>query len=325
MIYLTGATGFIGGRLARRLLADGEQIRCLVRSPVKAAALRALGAEVMVGELTDEQAHLDGLRGAKLAYHLAAIYDVGVVDAGALQRTNVEGTRAYLSALSKAGTARAVYVSTTVALGPRRGDEDAEPRDAYPGPYPSEYHRTKAAAHQLARAAQASGLPLIIICPSFVYGPGDEGPGGRFIDDLLRRRVPGLLANPGSFSYVHVDDVVAGLVAAATRGQTGETYLLTGDGMSMNEFAERVARLGGVGMPRLRFPTPLAKGTGIVLDLVARPTGLRFPISREAVATTTQDKWLHTHERATRDLDYQPRSLDQGLPDAVAYAQTHTS
>jgi nucleoside-diphosphate-sugar epimerase len=320
VIYITGATGFIGERLARRFLERGEKVRCLVRAPQRAERLQALGAELMVGDLADEQAHLDGLRDAKLAYHLAAIYDVGIVNDAELTRTNVDGTRAFLSALRKAGTPRAVYTSSTVALGPFKGG-DREPRDAYAGPYPSQYHRTKAEAHRLARAAQDAGLPLIIVCPSFVYGPGDNGPGGRFVKDLLRRRVPALLSEPARFSYVHVDDVADGLVAAGDRGKAGETYLLTGEASSINDFAARVTALAGVRAPALRFPNALARATGAALDVIARPTGLRFPITREAIATTTSDEWLHTHERATRDLGYAPRSLEQGLPETVAAAR----
>jgi nucleoside-diphosphate-sugar epimerase len=114
------------------------------------------------------------------------------------------------------------------------------------------------------------------------------------------------------------DDVVDGLIAAGERGLVGETYLLTGEAASMNDFAERVAKLGGTRAPRLRFPSGLAKLTGSLLDVIARPTGLRFPITREGVATTATDEWLHTHERATRDLGYAPRPLDQGLPETIS-------
>lgn len=317
MIYITGATGFIGERLTRRLLARGEQVRCLVRAPQRADQLQALGAELMVGDLADEQTHVDGLKDAKLAFHLAAIYDVGIVDAAALDRANVEGTRAFLSAVAKARTPRAVYTSTTVALPPTNRGE-SEPRGAATAPYLSHYHRTKAEAHRLARTAQESGLPLIIVCPSFVYGPGDHGPGGRFMRDILGRRLPGLLAQPASFSYVHVDDVVSGMISAGDNGKIGEVYLLTGEASSMNDFAQRVATLGGTRAPALRFPTALARMTGTMLDLIARPTGLRFPITVEGVATTAINEWLHTHERATRDLGYQPRSLNAGLPETVA-------
>ncbi len=317
MIYVTGATGFIGARLTRRLLERGERVRILVRAAARAEKLKALGAEVVQGDVADAATHLVGLRDAHLAFHLAAIYDVGVVDRGALEHANSAGTRAFLSALEKAQTPRAVYTSSTVALGPTQG-RDAEPRDAYAGPYPSTYHQTKAEAHRLARAAQQRGVPLVIVCPAFVYGPGDTGPGGRFLSDILRRRVPGLLTSPTTFSYVHVDDVVDGLLAAGDRGQTGEVYILSGEAATVNEFAARAARLGSTRPPLLRFPPVLARATGVVLDAIARPTGWRFPLSREAVSAASAGEWLHAHTRATRDLGYAPRTLDQGLPETVA-------
>ncbi|MGQ0814872.1 MAG: NAD-dependent epimerase/dehydratase family protein [Gemmatimonadota bacterium] len=310
MIYITGATGFIGSRVARRLLERGERVRCLVRSRARGVPLEKLGAELIEGDVADEAAHARGLQGASGAIHLAAIYDIGIVDAAAMQRANVDGTRAFLSAVKKAGTPRAVYISTTVALGPADG---SEPRDAYEGPYHSVYHRTKAEAHRLARAAQRKGLPLVIVCPSFVYGPGDQGPAGRFISDLTGHKVPALLTSPSWFSYVYVDDVVAGMVAALDRGAPSEVYVLSGDPSDMNAFAARVTQIAGVRPPRLRFPVFLAKPTGALLDAISRMTGLRFPITREAVQTTAVDRWLHTHERATRDLDYRPRTLAEGL------------
>ena len=317
MIYVTGATGFIGARLTRRLLERGERVRILVRDPARAEKLKALGAELVQGDVADEATHRAGLRDAHLAFHLAAIYDVGVVDHRALERTNIEGTRAFLSAIATAQTPRAVYTSSTVALGPTRTDGE-EPREAYAGPYPSHYHRTKAEAHRLARAAQERGQPIIIVCPAFVYGPGDNGPGGRFVRDLLRRRVPALLTAPSRLSFVHVDDVVDGLIAAGQRGQLGETYILNGEAASLNHYAARVAKLGATRPPVLRFPPALARMTGVVLDAIARPTGLQFPLSREAVTTTSGGDWIHGRARSERDLGYAPRSLDQGLPETVA-------
>src|SRR5690606_32725001 len=119
-----------------------------------------------------------------------------------------------------------------------------------------------------------------IACPAFVYGPGDRGPGGRFTADLLAGRVPGLLSTPAWFSYVHVDDVVDGLLRAGIGGPPGAVYVLSGEHASVNDFAERVCAIAGVRPPRLRFPAGLAWVTGAVLDVVSRLTGLRFPISR---------------------------------------------
>lgn len=317
-VYLSGATGFIGGRLAQRLLARGDRVRCLVRSPERAESLRAAGAELIRGDITDAAAVRSALHGVDLAFHLAAIYDMGVVDAAALEKTNVTGTAVFLDAVKSENIPRSVYVSTTVALGPS-GEGESDNIEAYKGPYPSQYHRTKAEAHARARAAQAAGLPLVIACPAYVYGPGDQGPGGHFIKDLLHYRIPGLLSRPSWFSYVHVDDVVDGLIAAGDRGRTGDVYVLGGEAASVNSYAERVAKLGGVRAPFLRFPPVMARLTGVAMDAVGRLTGWRLPISRENVDSTAYDRWIHSFARTSRELGYKPRSLQEGLPETVAW------
>lgn len=321
LIFLTGATGFIGSRLARELVSRGERIRCLVREGSDTSDLERLGAELVVGELTDSAVIERALAGVDVAYHLAAIYDVGIVDARALERTNVGGTRAFLEAVERAGTPLAVYVSTTVALAPVERGEGDETSEVGPGAkFPSVYHRTKTEAHRLAREAQGRGLPLVIACPAFVYGPGDRGPGGRFTADLLAGRVPGLLSTPAWFSYVHVDDVVDGLLRAGIGGPPGAVYVLSGEHASVNDFAERVCAIAGVRPPRLRFPAGLAWVTGAVLDVVSRLTGLRFPISRETVQVTGRGlRWVHSYATAARELDWEPRSLAEGLPPTVEW------
>jgi dihydroflavonol-4-reductase len=310
LIYVTGANGFIGSRVAEQLIRRGDEVRALVRSRARGSALEALGAELVIGDVSDRAVHEQGLAGASGAIHLAAIYDIGIVDSAALQRSNVEGTCAFLAAAEAAGTPRIVYTSTTAALGPANG---TEPVEAYEGPYHSEYHRTKSEAHRLARAAQKKGLPLVIVCPSFVYGPGDGGPAGRFIEDIEKRRLPALLSAPSQFSYVFVDDVVDGLIAALDSGNSGEVYVLSGEATDMNDFAARVAKRLGVQPPRLRMPVVLAKPAARIMDAVSRVTGIRFPITREAVETTSVHPWVHAHERATRDLGYEPRSIQKGL------------
>jgi nucleoside-diphosphate-sugar epimerase len=320
LVFLTGATGFIGSRLARQLAARGDRLRCLVRAGSDTADLERLGAELVVGELTDSATIERALHGVDLAYHLAAIYDIGVVDTVALERTNAGGTRAFLEAVEQAGTPRAVYVSTTAALAPVATGEGDETSEVGPGAnFPSVYHRTKAKAHQLARKAQGRDLPLIVACPAFVYGPGDQGPGGRFTADLLAGRVPGLLSRAGWFSYVHVDDVVEGLLRAGTAGRPGAVYILSGEHASVDDFAARVCALAGTKPPRLRFPIALALLTGSLLDLISRLTGLRFPISRENVQVTGGVRWVHSHATATRELDWHPRSLEEGLPETVEW------
>lgn len=320
LVFLTGATGFIGGRLAAALAARGYRLRCLVRDPSRAAALSELGAELIEGDVTSAHAVDRGLAGADVACHLAAIYDVGVVDEHALVHSNVAGTRVFLDALGRSQVRRAVYVSSIAALGPvdsGQGDESTRWR----GPFPTVYHRTKTEAHALALAAQQRGA-LIIVCPAYVYGPGDEGPAGRFLQDLVRRRVPALVSDSAWFSFVHVDDVVDGIVAAIERGRPRESYVLGGEAATLTDFAARAAAAAGVRAPRLRFPRPLALAAGTLFDAVSRSTGRRFALSREGVASVTGGRWLHSYEKATREFGYQPRSLAEGLPETMAWVRS---
>ena len=324
LVFLTGATGFIGSRLARRLSARGDRLRCLVRRGTDTFGLESLGAELVVGDLASPADHAGAMAGVDLAFHLAATYDIGVVDSASLDRTNIEGTRAFLAAVERTGIPRAVYVSSTVALGPApAGAAEGSADTEYRGPYPSAYHRTKAEAHRLARGAQRHGLPLIIACPAYVYGPGDLGPGGRFTEDILRGRVPGLLARPAQFSFVHVDDVVDGLLRLGDVGRTGATYVLDGETRDINDFAAEVARIAERRAPLLRFPVPLAALTGRALDAVTRLTGMRFPISRESVAVAARDRWLHDASASRAELDWSPRPLAEGLPETVAWHRAH--
>jgi dihydroflavonol-4-reductase len=320
LVFLTGATGFIGGRLAGALTARGYRLRCLVRSPERAATLTAMGAELLPGDVSDEAVVRQGLTGARFACHLAGTYELGVVDETAMTRVNVAGTRAFIGALRTADVERAIHTSSTVALGPAadNGSDD----DVYNGPYPSVYHRTKTEAHHLALAAQREGLPLVIVCPAFVYGPGDHGPGGRYIQDVLRHRVPGLSTRPAWFSSAHVDDVVSGMVAALEHGRIGATYVLSGEHVSVNDFTKRIAQLGDTWGPPLRLPPFMIRLTGSLMDRVGRVIGMRLPVSRELADTAAAgDRWLHSHARAAAELDYAPRSLDQGLPETVRAAR----
>jgi len=322
-IFLTGATGFIGGRLAKAFAERGDRLLCLARSPARAGPLEALGAEIISGEITDAIALARGLAGADLAIHIAAKYSIGPGNVRDMERINVSGTRCLLEEAARAGTPRLVHVSSTVALGPSDAPPTGDPCAAWGGPHPTAYHRTKAEAHAAVRQAQARGQPAIIVCPANVYGPGDEGPNAGFIRDLLRGRLPALPTQPGRFSWVHVDDVAAGIVAAADRGDPGACYVLGGELATLNEFAVQVTALAGRRPPPLRLPVGVIRATGMALDLVSAATRLRFTISRESVDATTRHDWVHDHAATSRALGWTPRPLSDGLPGTVQWFREH--
>lgn len=318
--FLTGGTGFIGGRLAAALHARGYRLRCLVRSRERARGLAALGAELIVADVTDESALQQGMRGAALAYHAAAMYDIGRVDRAAMRHANVAGTQAFLNALERADVGQAVYVSTTIVLAGMSSEAGEDVRLMEP-PFLTEYQRTKAAAHGLVQQAQLAGAPLVIACPAAVYGPGDSGPSGKYMLDVLRHRIPGMSTRPTVFSYVHVDDVVAGLVAAGAQGERGATYVLSGEAMDANEFTRRIAQLANTWVSPLRFPPFMVKLTGVVMDAVGSVLHVRLPVSRELAAIGgTGLRAVHPYTRAARELGYRPRSIAEGLPETVRAA-----
>jgi dihydroflavonol-4-reductase len=174
----------------------------------------------------------------------------------------------------------------------------------------------------IARKRKRTGLRALHRRGAVVYGPGDASPNGRFLVDILKHRVPGLLMNPAWFSYVHVDDVVDGLVLAGDRGHPGSVYVLSGENATVNDFAKRACSVAGVRAPVLRFPTLLAQMTGSILDVVARATGTRLPLTRETVVASSGYRWLHSHEPATREWGWRPRPLSAGLPETIAWVRS---
>lgn len=321
VVFLTGATGFIGSRVARSLIARGDRLRCLVRTPTSrpARALEELGATLIPGDVIDDAAFERGLKDADVAYHIAAVYDIGVVDQGRLEATNVDGTRGFMRAIERAGTKRVIHVSTTAALGSVSDDTDDDNPAPHSGRHPSVYHRTKTQAHRIALEAQSRGLPVAIACPAYVYGPGDEGPAGRLIEDVLRRRLPALIADPAWYSFVYVDDVATALVTMSDRGATDGVYVLGGEDERFDRFVARIARLGGVFAPKPIMPAVLARTLGRGLDALSRRTGMRFPITVEGVNAATGGRYTFRYARARADLGFNPRMLDAGLPETVAF------
>lgn len=318
VVFITGATGFIGSRVVRLLSARGDRVQCLVRDRAKAGELAQLGVGLVQGDVCDVDALDRGLNEADAALHLAGIYDLGTIDEAEMERVNVQGTREFIAATHRAGTPVRIHVSTTSALEPPTTGIADESAALLSPPYPSTYHRTKTEAHRLALHAQESGDALVIVCPSFVYGPGDEGPAGRLVRDLVRGRLPGLLTDPAQQSFAYIDDVAEGMVGAIDRGRPGETYILAGEHASVSDFAKEIARAAGRRPPLLRFPVGVAAATGGVLDAISRVVGVRFTMTREGVTAVASRRWLFSWKKAEKELGYTSRPLADGVAETVA-------
>lgn len=318
-VFLTGGTGFIGGRVARMLRERGDTVVALVRDPGRSAALADAGCELVEGDLGDEAAIGRGLDGADAAIHAAAIYEVGVPRSrhAAMREANVAGTERFLGSALAAGTPRVVYVSTVAAFGNTRGrvvDETYE----HPGDgFTSYYEQTKYEAHRIARRLIAEqGLPCVIVQPGGVYGPDDHSAVGKLIGDFVAGRLPFLALADVGLNMVHVDDVAAGILLALDRGEPGEQYVLGGQITTLRETIETAGRVVGRRPPRLTVPTAALRAVTPAGPLLGKLLG-QPPNLRELIASGDGVTFWARHDRAASEIGYAPRGLEQGLRDML--------
>lgn len=317
-IFMTGATGFIGGAIARALRARGDDVVALVRSPDKAGDLRDEGIELVEGGLGDVAAIERGLEGADAAIHGAAVYEVGIRDSERepMRKANVEGTENVLGAILRAGTPKAVYISTIGVHGNTRGqivDESYE----HSGTFSSYYEETKHEAHKIAKRLIADGLPLVIVQPGFVYGPDDHSAVGDLLLRFAKGKLPAIAFADLGFNAVHRDDVVAGTLLALDKGVPGEAYHLGGEISTMRDTVAIAARVLGRKPPRIAIPNAAIRAMTPLGPLVGPAMGFP-PNLREAYSASAGVTYWGGHDKAVRELGYAPRPLEQGLRDTFA-------
>jgi nucleoside-diphosphate-sugar epimerase len=319
-LFLTGGTGFLGGRLAAALRGRGDEVVALVRSPGRSAALRELGCELVEGDVADEEALRRGLDGCDASVHAAAFYRIGVTtaDAARMRDVNVRGTERVIDAATEAGVGRIIFVSTVNVFGNTKGrivDETYE-RPLEDG-FLSVYDETKHAAHQAAIDRAGRGAPVIVAQPGAVYGPGDVSQVGEPLRLALRGKLRYVTFGALGFTAVHVDDAIAGLLLVIDRGRVGESYVLGGETTTMKEAVALAARAGGKRPPRLVMPTTLVRMMApfgrVIGPLIGQP-----PNIRELIRASDGVTYWATHAKAERELGYAPRDLETGLQEIAA-------
>src|SRR5436190_6635782 len=319
-VFVTGGTGFIGGHVVRQLRERGDDVRALVRSPEKGAALTELGCELTPGTLAGRDAIRAAMEGCDAAIHGAAMYEVGIPESEhrAMYEANVIGTENVLAAALEAKVGRVVYISTVGAFGNTKGqvvDESYE----HPGTsFTSYYEQTKVEAHRLAKRLIAEeGLPCVIVQPGGVYGPQDHSALGQQMNQFLAGRMP-LIAFPESgFNMVHVDDVADGVLLALDKGKPGEAYILGGQITTMRETIDTLGRVSGRKPPSRALPTGLMKAMTPFGPLVGKVMG-QGPNLRELINSADNVTFWAKHDKAMAELGYAPRGLEQGLRDTLA-------
>jgi len=315
--FVTGATGFIGGRVARRLLAAGHTVTILARDPAKAGDLAALGASVHQGDITDRSSLRAPMAGADGVFHIAAWYKIGARDSTPAAAINVEGTRNVLETMKELGIPKGVYTSTLAVNDDTRGVLVDETYRAARSSL-SEYSRTKWIAHyEVAEPMMRAGLPLIVAVSGLVYGPGDTSAAGATLEQYLTRRLP-LTPQRTAFCWAHVDDVAHAHVLAMDKGRAGESYIIAGPVHTLVDALALAERITGIPAPRWH-PGPAAmRVMGQVMSLVGAVVPLPETFTGEMLRGMAGATYIGSNAKARRDLGYDPRTLEAGLRETLA-------
>jgi dihydroflavonol-4-reductase len=314
-VFITGGAGFIGGAVARRLVARGDRVTAVVRDTARAAALEALGVELRQGDLSRTAAIVDAMRGTDAAIHLAGDYRVGIPanERPAMLDANVGLVHRVLDAASTAGLERVVHVSTVNTFGNTEGRivDERYRRDLTDG-FLSFYDESKFLAHRAVEERIAGGAPVVIAMPGMTYGAGDHSMAGAQLQGAFEGSLHYIAAGDTGISAVYVEDLAAGIVAALDRGRIGEAYILAGENARLGDAMAIAARLGGHPLPKLVLPNAVLRLGGFVPAALARAVGQPDNL-REVYASAAGVTFWASSAKAAGELGYTPRDLASGL------------
>lgn len=315
---VTGATGFVGTNLVRKLLTRGFRVRVLIRPSSNRKVLEGLDVEYARGDVLDRESVAAAVRACDVVFHVAAYVSMYVPDPAEMRRVNVGGTRNVLEAARAGGVRRVVLTSTVSAVG---GTFDGRVLDET-APFNLDrrgfhYCITKHEAEQVALRAVDAGQDVVIVNPTAMFGPFDVRPNiGRMIVAMASGKVPAY--THGGNNYVGVEDVCEGHVLAFERGRAGQRYILGNENLTHKQIFGRIAAIVGKPPPKLRVPHLLVLAAGLMGEAVGRLAG-REPSIDLTVARMSRYYFYFSHEKAARELGYRPGSLDDAMAQAYAW------
>lgn len=316
---VTGASGMLGARLARLLLARGAHVRVSYRPGDRLDGLADLDVEHRPVELPGGDGLEAAMEGVEVAFHVAALVSFDLRRYAEQMRVNVEGTRRVLEAARTAGVRRFVLTSTVNTLGvppPGTLGDERTPFDW--APYRLGYMDSKKAAEDLVLQAAREGFPAVCVLPGTMFGPGDINENAASYIRLVDRS-PVVLALPGGTTVCHVDDVAEGHLLAADGGRIGERYVLGGEPMSYRDLFRRIARALGRSARVVTLPPALLRGLGVLADR-GRAIHLPLPFSR-GLARAAASRLYYASDKAERELGWRSRPAEAAILDAVTWYQ----
>ncbi len=321
-IFITGATGYIGGALCRRWAEQGHDLHALVRPTSDRQELDSLGVQCYVGDTTHAESLREGMSGSDWVVHAAAMLDPRS-DPEEMHRANVLGSDIVAGTAYETGVGRFLSISSMAYFGGSPPDGAPAREDSAPQlPFPTDYSATKNAGEQAIQSWAAKGLPVITVYPSLVYGP----PGGkRGVNSLIRLavkgRLPVLVGARLKTSWVYLEDLVDGIDLLLQKASPGQKFLMTGEVATIEEAVAKVCALTGASPPRFQVPAGVAWWILTAMDVLYRLQGRRQPVSKQHLKSL-QRQWCFDDSLARRELDWQPRDLDEGLPPTIEFLQS---
>ncbi len=319
-VFVTGATGFVGGALARRLVEAGHQVHALVRPGADLRLLAGLPVQQITGHLGDLAALGQGMAGCEWVFHVAALYSFWGHTWQEFEQSNIQGTRNVMEAAAQAGVQRIVYTSSIATLGLNPDHSPAnEQTPVGLQDMIGSYKRSKFLAEQIASQYATQGLPVVIVNPSAPVGIGDYKPTrtGQMIVDYLRHRMPGYVDT--GLNIVDVEDVAAGHLLAAQKGHVGERYILGGENITLKQLLDCLSEISGLPPARFQFPRSLALAFSYLDTGLARLDPQHIPTATPETVRLSRRYEFFDSSKAERELGYTHAPARQALAKAVAW------
>ncbi|MDA0306429.1 MAG: NAD-dependent epimerase/dehydratase family protein [Proteobacteria bacterium] len=321
MILVTGASGFVGSAVLRKLLDRGHDVRALLRPGSDRRNLEGLSVDIAEGDLLDAASLKPALKGCRGLFHVAADYRLWAPDPKPMFSANVDGTRSLLLTAGETGVERIVYTSSVAVLGLLPGEAVSDEEtpvtfDDMIGPY----KQSKFLAEEEVRGlVENEGLAVVIVNPSTPIGPRDikPTPTGRLIVDAATGKMPAYVDT--GLNVAHVDDVAEGHLLAFEKGEIGERYILGGENMALQEILQVVARITGGSAPRIRLPHDLIMPVAVLAEAWTRMVGGGEPFVTVDGLKMAKKKMYFSCAKAKSALGYSPRPAIQALEDAVGW------
>lgn len=323
-VFVTGATGFIGGNLVRALLADSHQVRVLIRPGSDQRNITGLPVDVVIGDLDDRQRLTEQVEGCDAVFHVAAHYSLWAKDSEPIYRANVTGTENLLAAARRARIKRFIHTSSVAAIGvPAPNTLGTEETQTQLAALVSDYKKSKFLAEQAALKAIRDGLDVIIVNPSTPVGPADvkPTPTGEIILRFLQDRMPAYVHT--GLNLIDVEDVTRGHILAWLKGRTGERYILGNRNLTLKEMLEMLAAITGKPAPRIAVPHLIPLAVAYFDEMIlARYFGKTPQVSFYSVQMS-QKPMYYDSSKAVRELGLPQSPVEKALEKAVRWFEEH--